>query len=258
MDAHHTGRWRGGRAQEASSLTSHTPYVPPALHSAPNRNTFRILAEPLPVPRDTSPRAAAGVRLQYLRAVVDVFDELGRQLSGDVYLTLLRVCGAASGGAQVVSEMSAKRCVQQEAVRGERATFVLRQVQRLALNNDSAPLSIASIAHHQLCTTTHHPSSTLQHTGPTTQGPPRAPHRARPTTRGPSPSLSLSLSHRFSNRDAQAQLAEAMQLEGRLAAALDGAVTEDFGGGSSAGEGDDGQGGALPEAEDYEASLIEQ
>lgn len=96
---------------------------------AANRNTFRILAAELPAPPGTAPRDAAAARLAYLRGMIDVFEDWGRQLNGEVYLTLLRVCGAAPGGAAVAREMIHKRCVQQEAVRGERATFVLRQAQ---------------------------------------------------------------------------------------------------------------------------------
>eukprot|EP00966_Prymnesium_polylepis_P027903 645045-Prymnesium_polylepis.1 len=100
-----------------------------ALGIAANRNTFRILAVELPLPAGTKRRDGAATRLAYLRALVAVFDEYGRQLNGEVYLTLLRVCVAAPGGAAVARAMVDKRCVQQEAVRGERATFSLRQAQ---------------------------------------------------------------------------------------------------------------------------------
>ena len=96
---------------------------------AANRNTFRMLATELPVPAGTPPQEASAIRLTFLQGVVEVFDSWGRQLTGEVYLCLLRVCTTAPGGATVASNMVERRCVQQESIRGKRATFVLRQAQ---------------------------------------------------------------------------------------------------------------------------------
>ena len=114
-----------------------------ALGIAPNRNTFRILASELPTASETR---SDNLSLHLLAGVTEVFDEFGRQLNGDVYLALLRAC-AAESNTELVLRMREKRCAQQEAVRGERATFVLRQVQMpeaIELENDILERSVAN------------------------------------------------------------------------------------------------------------------
>jgi len=108
---------------------------------AANRNTFRLLAMELPhveqthdaervasQPREERKAATAASSLDYYMQVVEIFDEFGRQLNGDVYLALLRACATARD-THAMLHMRGKRCAQQDAVRGQRATFVLRQAQ---------------------------------------------------------------------------------------------------------------------------------